>query len=352
MKQYLLPPLAESGAFKANLHCHSTVSDGRLTVEELKAHYMKNGYSIIAFTDHDVLVAHDDLNEEGRFLALHGYEMEVDEADFRELHAGDLAFGCPKTAHICLIALSPDNMTQVCYHRDRYIWGRSAAYRPGLKFESDDYIRRYSHEGVSEMMRLGREHGFFVTYNHPTWSMESFADYSGYEGMHAAEIWNTGCERIGYGEYGHQCYDDLLRQGKRIFCVATDDNHNGAPLGSPMDDSCGGWVVIRCEALAYECVTDALLRGSFYASTGPEIRDLWVEDGVAHVTTSPVRRINFVTGSRHMHGVSAAEGEFLTEASFRLDPKHDGYFRVNAFDWRGEHADTNAVWVDTLEGSL
>ena len=40
MKKYLLP---ESGNFyKANLHCHTTVSDGSMTPEEVKAHYMAN----------------------------------------------------------------------------------------------------------------------------------------------------------------------------------------------------------------------------------------------------------------------------------------------------------------------
>ena len=53
MRKYLLP---KDGTFyKANLHCHSTVSDGALTPEELKKAYMAEGYSIIAYTDHNVL---------------------------------------------------------------------------------------------------------------------------------------------------------------------------------------------------------------------------------------------------------------------------------------------------------
>ena len=52
MKHYLIP---DSGRFyKANLHCHTTVSDGMKTPAEIKALYQANGYSIVAFTDHDV----------------------------------------------------------------------------------------------------------------------------------------------------------------------------------------------------------------------------------------------------------------------------------------------------------
>lgn len=39
----------------AELHCHSNNSDGELTPEEVVDLYEKNGYDILAITDHDVL---------------------------------------------------------------------------------------------------------------------------------------------------------------------------------------------------------------------------------------------------------------------------------------------------------
>ena len=40
--------IPEAGKFyKANLHCHSNISDGALSPEELKKIYMEKGYSII-----------------------------------------------------------------------------------------------------------------------------------------------------------------------------------------------------------------------------------------------------------------------------------------------------------------
>ena len=54
MKTYLLPK--EGNFYKANLHCHTTVSDGKRTPEEIKELYMRNGYSIVAYTDHEVLI--------------------------------------------------------------------------------------------------------------------------------------------------------------------------------------------------------------------------------------------------------------------------------------------------------
>ena len=340
MIKWILPE--EGGAYKANLHCHTTVSDGRLSPEEVKAYYRKHGYSVIAYTDHDVLVPHPELNEEGKFLTLNGYELEVNESGF------DRPFGSPKTCHMCFIAKEPDNLTQVCYHKDRYIWGHAKDYIPSLKFDRDDYVRVFSHEGISDMMRRGREAGFFVTYNHPAWSMEDYSDYSGYEGMHAMEIYNTGCVLGGWDDYNSRVYDDLLRQGKRIFCIAADDNHNGAPLGSPSSDACGGWVVIRADKLEYRAVTAALEAGSFYASTGPAIKALGFEGDTLYVKTSSAHRIAFITGSRHAAAKNARFGEYVEEAEFRFDRTHDGYVRVDVFDDCGRRANSNALWLDTL----
>ena len=41
--KHLLPPVKY---YKANFHCHSVVSDGKLTPEELRDAYKEKGYSI------------------------------------------------------------------------------------------------------------------------------------------------------------------------------------------------------------------------------------------------------------------------------------------------------------------
>ena len=70
MKKYLLP---ESGNFyKANLHCHTVLSDGCLTPEEVKKIYKNEGYSVVAYTDHDILIPHHAELSDDEFLALNG----------------------------------------------------------------------------------------------------------------------------------------------------------------------------------------------------------------------------------------------------------------------------------------
>jgi hypothetical protein len=285
MKKFLLP---ENGNFyKANLHCHTLLSDGKCTIEEVKEAYKAEGYSIVAFTDHDVFLPHNDLTDD-KFLALNGYEMEVNDV----LPEG----GNPKarkTCHMCLIALDKDQVTPVCWHRTKYCFRNAVEQRVNVQNDESlpDYERVYSSEGISEMMKMGRDGGFFVTYNHPTWSLESYPEYIGYNNMHAMEIVNGACVKMGYNDYNERVYDDMLRSGKRIFCISTDDNHAVA-------DRFGGFTMIKADKLEYSAITDALVNGNFYASEGPIINSLWIEDDVLHIECSPVYKIAVFSSKR------------------------------------------------------
>ncbi len=320
MRKYLLP--AEGNNYKSNLHCHSTVSDGRLTVEELKDVYMKAGYSIIAYTDHDYFSMHNDLTDKN-FLALNGYELAV----------GDKTTDTGRTCHFCFIARDPDMSEQVCVYPSRYLpEGTEAPYK---KF--------YSPEVINDMMKTGRDSNFFVLYNHPCWSQERYPEYMAYEGMHAMEVVNFGCLVTGWDDENDHVYDDMLRGGKKIFCVATDDNHNVYPQSSRDWDSFGGFTVIRAEKLEYKTVTDALFEGNFYASEGPSIGDLYIEDGKVHITCSPADRV-FLSTDRMSADIAFRGDTPLTEASFLID-KRAKYIRLTVVDERGYKAFTNAYFL-------
>jgi hypothetical protein len=47
-----------------------------MTPEEVKNHYKSMGYSVVAYTDHSVLVPHNDLADKD-FLPLNGCEMGI-----------------------------------------------------------------------------------------------------------------------------------------------------------------------------------------------------------------------------------------------------------------------------------
>lgn len=234
---------SKQNKYKANLHCHSTFSDGNLTPDELKKVYTENGYSIIAFTDHELLLPHDDLNDEG-FLALHGYEIGIDEIDAEKLDdAGKRDCDIIK-CHLCLIGREPENLKHICWHRSKYHnWANMPKYIHLAKFDDTlpDYEREYTPECINDIIKTARENGFFVTYNHPDWSLENYSIYSKYRGLNAIEIFNYCCVRSGWDDYNPAVYDDILRGGERNFCIAADDNHNDC---KKCGDSFGGFTVI------------------------------------------------------------------------------------------------------------
>ena len=338
MRKHLLPENANS--YKANLHAHSNLSDGQYSPEELKALYKAQGYSVFAYTDHDIFLQHNDLTDD-TFLALNGYEMEVNQ---RKANV-TLASGCGKTFHMCLIALDPDKVTPVCWHREKYLFRNAVNHRAEVQNDESlpDYERVYSGEGISEMMTLGRENGFFVTYNHPMWSTEDYTDYTAYNGMHAMEIVNFECVVNGFADHNERVYDDMLYVGKRIYCVATDDCHG-------LKGMFGGATVIMADKLEYKAVTDALLKGNFYATEGPSINALYIEDGKLVVESSAAAHIRLNTGTRYAKQVFNTNGTPVTRAVFDL-PTDNGlyYFRVTVTDMGGKCAYSNAYFMDELE---
>ncbi len=70
-------PYAVPGTFrKAQLHCHTTESDGRFRPPELLAMYRDAGYAFVCLTDHNRVTLCDDLNDQS-FLAVPGTEDTV-----------------------------------------------------------------------------------------------------------------------------------------------------------------------------------------------------------------------------------------------------------------------------------
>lgn len=331
MKKYLIP--YEGTFYKANLHCHTNLSDGTMTPEEVKAHYKSNGYSIVAYTDHCLMFPHHDLADEN-FLPLTGYENE-------QVAPDTVPADRRRHCHTCHIALKKDNITMP-YYSPGSVWGRGEELMDQVKFNYDNPIENwgYGPEITNKIIADSRDAGFFVTYNHPGWSKEYYEHYSQYTGMCALEIMNKNCGWDGVGDYNPYVYDELLRKGERIYCIAADDNHERW-------DTCGCWTMIKADKLEYETVTDALVKGNFYASWGPEIHDLWVEDGMVHITTSPAKRIACHYRDRRTKVAFSTAGKPLTEASFPIT-ESDIYFRITVTDEQNRCADTNAYFTDEV----
>lgn len=342
MKTYLLP---DAGTFyKANLHSHSSFSDGRLKPEEMKETYKNHGYSVLAISDHDALHSHFALSEPD-FLVMTAYEISIRSDDMGYPHA------YRKVVDLNLLAKRPDNLIQCGYHPETVQW----LVDRGKMTKEDVAAIRYAGElrdlhyypsNINKIIKSANEAGFLVTINHPMWSLMNFNDYGTFEGAWAVEVYNHGCASQSGLSDSEGVYDDILRTGKKIFALATDDNHNGPALSAWNSDSFGGFIMVKAEALSYSAVIEALENGHFYASTGPEIHELFYEDGYVHIETSQVRDICMTTLGRRGERKASADGSLITSASFKIDADLYGFVRFRVTDAQGRKAWSNPYYVD------
>jgi len=189
-REYILPE--NETVYKANLHCHSTCSDGAMSTEELKALYKSKGYNVLAYTDHHTYRYHKDLADE-TFLPLAGYELNFDKFDSkRRLN---------KTCHINAIAIDPDKAIP--------IEGKGI----------------YKVDVINDAVKRLRENGFVVNLNHPSWSNQGPEEVLQFDGFTAIELYNSCCTRTYNSGENQSHYDAWLKAGKKGFAIAADDNH-------------------------------------------------------------------------------------------------------------------------------
>lgn len=334
MRKYLIQN--QGKFYKANLHCHSTMSDGRLTPEELKEAFKERGYSVLAITDHEIMFDHSELNDE-TFLTLTSYEMAVNQP-------GDY-WPVAKVCHMNIYSCAPHKTAQVFYDPEMLIFNNKQ-HEDRVTYVGEIVKREYSPAHINATIRAAKEQGYLVTYNHPSWSLEDYRNYGSYEGMFAMEIYNTCCAGpLAMNEYNERTYDELLRAGKHLYCVAADDCHGNGNFDAKDSDYFGGWIMIKADALEYTTIFEALKAGQFYASCGPVIRDLYIEDGYAVITCEPAASIRYGTCGRTTKVIRNEDGSPVTKASIPVN-RADIYFRFEVMDEWGKKAYTNAYFME------
>ncbi len=326
--------------YKGNMHCHSTLSDGSFTPEELKAMYKEKGYSFLAITDHEVFHNYSYLNDD-EFITLTSAEYAIKE--FPE--QSTLVNFDMKVCHLNLYAKEEDNVFNICYREalDKFT---PQELRSKLPKPKKEFKRIYSKEGVNEIIKRANENGFFVCYNHPRWSLENYKDYSGYEGLWGVEIYNTNVNENGIYEYDINILDDFLRDGKKVFASCGDDNHNRRK-DFPEYDSFGAFVMVNAEELSYKSIIKSLLSGDFYTSAGPLIYELYTDNHKVYLRCSDAKRISLSTAGRRSEAKFAKEG-YINCAEFDLK-ESDRYFRIDITDEYGRRANTQAYFLNRLE---
>lgn len=297
--------------WRGNLHTHSNRSDGVLDPEEVCRRYQAEGYDFIALTDH--------------FLGRYGYPI-VDTTPFREdgfttilgaeLHSGPMRNG--DQWHILAVGLPAD-------------------FAPG---NADGVTPLEAQETGPQIAARARAAGAFVAIAHPQWSGLTLDDARSIDAAHAVEVYNHNCAVGSDRADGFGIADLLLSEGRRLTLCATDDAHFAEP------DHFGGWVMVRATENTPELLIEALKVGDYYASMGPELRNIRITDEAIEVECSAVVTVivqGHATASKGVHGASMTRAS-VPRARFAGSP----WLRVTIVDAAGRRAWSNPIWVRDL----
>ena len=335
---YLINP--QKRQYKANLHCHSILSDGRRTPEELKKMYKDHGYGILAITDHERPADHQHLADDD-FIMITGYE------NYIRPDQGAAYNPYAKEIHLNLFARDPKNVKYICYNESYCKYAKRDGALDTLVRVGSERPREFTREYINEYIETAREHGYLVSYNHPYWSMQDEADILSYDGIFSLEIANYSSWKLSGLEHCAPLYDKMLCKGKRIYCHASDDNHNVGLDGTVRSDSFGAFTMIMPSEFTYGGVIDAMENGEMYASMGPTVSEVSVDGDNLHIECSEAAHIFAYFGSKAPARVHAEAGDVLTSADLKIDA-NARYVRVGILDREGRWANTRGYFREEI----
>ncbi|MCG2770392.1 MAG: CehA/McbA family metallohydrolase [Chloroflexota bacterium] len=240
--------------YKGNVHTHSLNSDGSASPQEVCVLYAQEGYDFLAITDHDVLT---DI---------------LPEVDIIHLPGEELSTPSPCGHMVALNIQVPVD----------------------LNISDQDRIKAVNAQGGIPILAHPNIHTT-ADYGDPSppdhgWSDETIAILQEFQGI---EIYNLITDLYYPSGYSLDKWDAALSRGQRCWGFAVDDahvlEHGDYPKGW-----LGGWIVVRTTQRARGQLVSAIRSGSFYSSTGIEIREIQLVNDTVTVETADADEIRFI----------------------------------------------------------
>lgn len=279
--------------FKGNTHIHSTASDGGKTFAELADLYTEAGYDFLFRTDHWVASDTSKDATSSSLLWLDGIELDGRDRTGSYFHV------------VCLGRVS------------------------GIRRE----------DGLESGLKSAREQGALTVLAHPYWCGNSLEDCLRWE-FDGVEIYNHVCHWLNGKSGGLVHWDAALMQNPGTLAFAVDDAH----LRPEHPGMNGGWIVVNAGERTSEAIFDAIRRGNFYSSCGPEIKSIAVDDGHLHVATSPVQFARLVGPQSAGRRLGSFDSAPLQSVRFPV-PDEWEYAYLEIEDPAGRRAWTNNLFA-------
>ena len=300
MKKILLSTadgeVQERIVLKASLHIHSVNSDGHFTPEQVIDIYKNLGYEVLVFSDHKFVNKVSEYDGRGMTL-VPGVELHPDGPRGIKWHI--LAIGVPED-----------------FNKIEPVTGQDA---------------------VDQAVAAGA----VVFCAHPYWCGLQPEELMQLENIAGIEVYNSTCRYIGK-ELNMYVWDACLDAGKQYTAIAVDDMHDRRNYG-------GGWTMICAKSNSVEDIMDALKKGEFYSTQGPEFTKLVVNDGFLEVEFTSCQYAVIVgrgsSGKPVWVNEYVKDGEFTetTEIKIALEECPKGLLRIQLRDAQGRYCWSNPI---------
>lgn len=291
--------------YKAQMHCHTTNSDGTYSPTDLVNKYKNAGYEIMLITDHNYRT--DSVEVPGVLF------IPSEEITFKR-------------------------------HMNGFFLTRNIM--PDENFTCQQAIDSVIAQGG--LIQLN--HYCSGPFTDDDWEVDAPEILTFQNGPHMLEIWNTGTESVQTHD-DKSIWDAILTSGKKVWGSADDDFH---PSVSESLEFNKGWNMIWLDTLTKEAVYDALLNGRFYASTGVDITKYTVDDygtyKIINIESSNANKIKF-WGPNHivLQEVNGHAASFILQnySFVRVELIKQGFLGVsNSYAWTQPVFLNNPLLVD------
>lgn len=282
---------------KAQLHCHSTNSDGVMSPQTVAQEYLSRGYEIVCLTDHNFMTP-----------------------------AGNYA--TPG-----MLTISSEEYT-FAKHINGFFLNHTV--------DASDFDAQQTIDSI-------RAQGGLIQFNHPVvaatndWSYTSTQFMALHNGPDFIEIHNAGTDMIPLATFKMAIWDSLLMAGRKIWGTSTDDMHK-LTEGYVIPTIDIGWVMVYANTLTEDSIRAALLRGDFYGSNGIDISYYSIDGNTINISSSNATKIKFIgDGGQLLSEVSGSSAAFTrtNQRYIRIELANDGILGVGA-----KYAFTQPVFFD------
>ena len=300
--------------FKANLHCHSTHSDGKLSPQEVAELYAREGYQILCIADHTGNGDQDgdgvhDWNLDGVVMSRarpigkgHKPHKAIPEDYGREAYVRDYTRtateqGRPWVEENWKIDREGALLVMSGFE-DHFTGPHIVVNGYPANIQGGDIAR---FRGTHDYREITQQAGGVVYLPHPhAWDDDAafFLDHPELRRFDGIEVVNGYVMRNGKQQdpagtqgFARRLWDSILSARVSCWGYGNDDMH------TLVDGGAGpfvAWTDVWAESLSLADVLSALRTGSFCASTGVSVSSLTLEGDSICVTTQNASRIRFI----------------------------------------------------------